>query len=112
MLLGSAQGEIISYELTHDLVSGQYQMDRSGCAFTGGVPVVQVATDSSGGVYASLSTGRIILYRRDDSGGLNIEDTFHLEIKCTGAKIEGVVPAEQYAVLLHAQTDLNSLPQT
>jgi len=46
---------------------------------------------------------RFLMYRRDDFDGLIANREFHLEIKCSGAKLEGVIPSEQRLTLLHAQ---------
>ena len=64
--------------------------------------MVQAAADDSG-LYVSLSNGKILSYRRDDRDGLTADRTFHLEIKCSGAKLDGIIPLEQRLALLHAQ---------
>jgi len=101
-VLCTVQGEIFSYDIIFDSASGQYQMKLNGYASTDGIPVVQAAVDG-GGLYIGLSTGKIIMYCRDDFDGLIPNREFHLEIKCSGAKLEGVIPSEQRLTLLHAQ---------
>ena len=101
-VLCSAQGEIICCRIISDPANGRYRIERSGYASTGGTPVVQAAADDSG-LYVSLSNGKILSYRRDDRDGLTADRTFHLEIKCSGAKLDGIIPLEQRLALLHAQ---------
>ncbi len=100
--LCTVQGEIFSYDILFDPASGQYQMELNGYASTDGIPVIQAAVDG-GGLYIGLSTGKIIMYCRDDLDGLIPNREFHLEIKCSGAQLEGVVPSEQRLTLLRAQ---------
>lgn len=101
-VLGSAQGEVISYHITFHEDGGRYQMERIGYASTGGVPVVQAAADDSG-LYVSLSSGKIVSYRHDHTDGLIAGRAFHLEIKCSNARLDGITPQEQRLILLNAQ---------
>ena len=65
--------------------------------------MTQAAADD-GGLYIGLSSGKIISYRHAVPDGLIAGKVFHLEIKCSGARLDGVVPPEQRLALLHAQT--------
>lgn len=102
-VLGSAEGEIISCRVIHHSAGDSYQIEHSGYAFTEGAAVTQAAADD-GGLYIGLSSGKIISYRHAVPDGLIAGKVFHLEIKCSGARLDGVVPPEQRLALLHAQT--------
>ena len=94
-MLGSAEGEIISCRVIHHSAGDSYQIEHSGYAFTEGAAVTQGAADDA---------GKIISYRHAVPDGLIAGKVFHLEIKCSGARLDGVVPPEQRLALLHAQT--------
>lgn len=102
VVLGSDLGDVNSYHMVFNPAKGQYRIEHSGYASTGGIPVAQAVVDDSG-LYVSLSTGKILRYRRADQSGLISEKVFHLEIKCSGAKLDGIVPPEQRLTLLRAQ---------
>lgn len=100
VVLGSDLGDINSYRMVFNPAEGRYRIEHNGYASTGGIPVAQAVVDDSG-LYVGLSTGKILLYRRDDQNGLKAGKAFHLEIKCSGAKLDGIIPPEQRLTLLH-----------
>ena len=63
---------------------------------------VRFLVDVAGRAYAAASTGAIIRYASSGAEQLSADAAYHLELKCTGALIEGVQPQEQYQTLKHA----------
>ena len=64
-----------------------------------GKPVLETAFDSGEHLYAAFSSGAITRYRLNEFQDLEEKQSYQLELKCTGARIEGVRPQEQYELL-------------
>lgn len=70
--------------------------------------VVDTACYGSEDLFVGTSSGAITQYHVNDLGGLEPNKIYRLELKCAGARIEGVQPPEQYEILRRAAIhDLN-----
>jgi hypothetical protein len=102
VVLGCETGAIQCFRLTADSECRQWTFHHAGNALTGGDQVLGTAADGIGGVYIGTSSGTIFRYRMDEQGHLEEERAYRLELKCAGARIEGVKPQEQYMILRQA----------
>ena len=64
--------------------------------------MLETAFDSGEHLYAAFSSGAITRYRLNEFQDLEEKQSYQLELKCTGARIEGVRPQEQYELLCWA----------
>lgn len=102
ILSGDEQGNVERLNVSFNQITGQWDFvpggEISGCE----KPVRNIAIDVAGRAYAAASTGAIIRYASSGAEQLGADAAYHLELKCTGALIEGVQPQEQYQTLKHA----------
>lgn len=102
ILSGDEQGNVERLNVSFNQATGQWDFipggEISGCE----KPVRNIAIDVAGRAYAAASTGAIIRYASSGAEQLSADAAYHLELKCTGALIEGVQPQEQYQTLKHA----------
>ena len=102
ILSGDAQGNVERFYVSFNQTTGQWDFvsegETSGCE----KPVRNIAVDAVGRVYAAASTGAIVRYVSSGAEHLGADAVYHLELKCAGARIEGVQPQEQYQILKHA----------
>lgn len=70
--------------------------------FDCGEKVLALDVDDAGGIYVGTASGAIKRYFFNHTGSVEDERSYRLELKCRGAKIEGVRPKEQYNVLKKA----------
>lgn len=102
ILSGDEQGNVERFYVSFNQTTGQWDFvsggETSGCE----KPVRNIAVDAVGRVYAAASTGAIVRYVSSGAEHLGADAVYHLELKCAGARIEGVQPQEQYQILKYA----------
>lgn len=102
LVTGYKDGSVRSYSVKRGQEDGRWDFEVCAALPGGGESISGVAVDGAGGIYAGVSSGAIIRYKRNASGKLNMDRVCRLEVRCAGAKIDGVRPEEQYEILLRA----------
>lgn len=102
LILGFKDGSIQSCSVKQSSENGQWEMTADGELTGENESVLSIDMDEFGGIYASVPSGALNRYRKNESGELAFDKTYQLELKCSGAQIEGVHPKEQYDMLRQA----------
>ena len=102
ILSGDEQGSVERLYVSFNQTTGQWGFVPGGKTSGCEKPVKNIAVDAIGRAYAAVSTGAIVRYASSGTEQLEADAAYHLELKCAGARIEGVQPQEQYQILKHA----------
>lgn len=103
LVIGCKNGSIMSCCMKQKRQDGSWEFIIDAVLPEGGESILEVDLDEMGGIYASVLSGRITRYQKNDSGELLIDKFYQLEVKCKGAQIADVRPREQYEILLQAK---------
>lgn len=102
ILSGDEKGEVNRFYVSFSQADRRWNFSPGGAISDCEKPVRNIAIDTAGRVYAAASTGAILRYASVGAEQLKQDAVYHLELKCTGALVEGVHPQEQYQILRHA----------
>lgn len=102
ILSGDEQGCVERFYVSFNQTTGQWDFVPGGEITDCEKPVKNIAVDAAGRAYAAASAGAIVRYASSGAEHFGADAVYHLELKCAGARIEGVQPQEQYQILKYA----------
>lgn len=105
LVTGHKNGSVRSYYVKQERENGSWSYRLYAELPEGKESVSESAADEAGGIYTGDFSGRIVRYRKTDTGVLQQDQEYQLEIRCAGAEIDGVYPKEQYEILLQAKRE-------
>lgn len=100
--VGYANGELQLLHASLDPATAAWRLSFSARAPGHGERVLTTALDGGGKLYAGASSGAVTRYWANESRELEADRVYRLELKCAGARIEGVRPLKQYELLRSA----------
>ena len=95
-----SDGSILnSFRITTDRAHGGWHVSSDVTGLDCKEEITSISADGSGGIYLGTVSGVIKQYLRNHTGTAKEKRSYRLELKCRGAKIDGVHPQEQYLIL-------------
>lgn len=91
---GDEQGNADRFYVSSNRTTGQWDFIPGGKSSGCERPVRNIAVDAIGRAYVAASTGAIVRYAFSGAEQLRADAAYHLELKCAGARIEGVQPQD------------------
>lgn len=102
ILLGYEDGRVRRFTAAYGEDGGNWTIGPGADLLKCGNRIEDMAAYGAQELYVGTSSGAIIRYAASDRDELELVKTYRLELKCTGARIEGVWPPEQFEILRRA----------
>lgn len=102
---GTKDGRLRICQAERTAENGRWSIADAAEYAIGDEAILNIDSDEMGGLYIGVSNGSIIRYRNRLRGEWAEDRIYRLELKCSGAQIEGVFPPEQYEILRRAAAE-------